>query len=205
MRHEIKGRRCLDHSTPVHLCEWQTPEQLFARANIGGLNREQFFCSREAKRMREAWILGRIGMLLPVLRVRLSPDDAPDGFFEIANFGTFPVEVTELLQKGRRRGVEDYSSLEVVHQNHDELTAAIDGNAAWLGELINKKLDREHNYPPKTVLLIYHNTSLYNFDAERVCSELESASRVRGKNIVGSLILFDGRVYGQSILERLLL
>jgi hypothetical protein len=131
-----------------------------------------------------------VGTLISASRARLSKRDPPDGYLEFKDSGIIPVEVTERLQEGRRRGDEDHSATKV--QRQDELDAAIDQNSEWLEALIRKKLAGDHNCFPRTVLLVYHNTSLYNFDPTRTRAELEAASQLRGNNIVGSMILYEG-------------
>jgi len=139
-----------------------------------------------------------VGVLLGARGARLSEADPPDGYLDTDDIGITPVEVTERLQEGRRRGNEE--PLAIHHQSDEELSAAIERNRDWLEALILRKLRGAERCPPNTVLLVYLNTSLYNFDPERTRAELEAAAKLRDKNIVGSLILYEGEVYGQSAL-----
>ena len=188
---------------PTSFCQWQTPTELFAKAEATGhaVGVDRFLDANDAKYLREAWVIGRVGTVVSAPRARLSQTDPPDGYLEIKDVGIIPVEVTERLQERRRRGDEDHSATRV--QQERELDAAIDQNSEWLEALIRKKLTGDHNCSPKTVLLVFHNTSLYNFDPARTHAELEAASQLRGKNIVGSMILYEGEVYGRSTLARL--
>jgi hypothetical protein len=65
------------------------------------------------------------------------------------------------------------------------------------------KLANDERYPPNTVLAIYHNAGLWNFEPEKISNELEVASRLRRNNIIGSIILFDGTLYGQDTIAKL--
>jgi hypothetical protein len=185
-------------------CGWQTPDVLFAKADEAGnaIGRERFLHGNATKHLREAWVIGRIGTLLGATRARLSRTDPPDGYLELSDIGVIPVEVTECLQEGRRRGDEDHSAM-LVHHHQDELDAAIEYNKDWVEALIRKKLAKDARCPPNTVLLVYHNTSLFNFNPEKTRVELEAASQLRGTNIVGSMILYEGEVYGRGTLARI--
>lgn len=188
-------------SPPAEFAAWQTPADLYAKAGAAAdAIGDRFLNGNDTKYLREAWVVGRVGVLLNAPRARLSPTDPPDGYLDVEDIGVVPVEVTERLQEGRRRGDEDHSATRV--QEQEELDAAIDFNKEWVEALIRKKLAGDHNCPPKTVLLVYHNTSLYNFDSQRTREELEAASQLRGRNIVGSLILYEGNIYGRGTLAK---
>jgi hypothetical protein len=118
-----------------------------------------------------------------------------------------PVEVTVLLDPDRRWG-DEFKPGGRAHQrvrqvSQDEIDRAIDENIEWLGKRIGAKIAKDHRYPVNTVLLLYHNARLWNFEPERTTAELEAASRLRGNNIIGSVILFDGDLYGQDTMARL--
>jgi len=187
---------------PECFCEWQTPDALFAEADDARRTMcDKRFYGNATKHLREAWVIGSIGTLLGAARARLSETDPPDGYLDLSDVGVVPVEVTERLQEGRRRGDEDHSALRHVDQH--ELDAAIEHNQDWVEGLIGQKLAKDVRYPSNTVLLVYHNTDLYNWDPEKTRAELEAASQLRGTNIVGSIILYAGTLYGRSTLSRI--
>ena len=136
-----------------------------------------------------------------VRNARWTDDDRPDGYLDFEYRPPIPIEITELVQKGRRRGDEDATA--TVVQSQTEPEAAVECNRAWLEERIRSKLAKDDLYPRGTMLLIYHNSSLYNFDSERARIELEDASIMSGENIVGSMILKGEEVYGRRTIERI--
>ena len=89
------------------LFESRTPEELLCRVDA---EKDKlgwgFVISREAKGLREAWVLGSVARLLGASNCRLAQSDPPDGYLGFANRPPIPVEVTELIHAGRRRGTE---------------------------------------------------------------------------------------------------
>ena len=184
------------------LQRWQTPHDLLAQteaafAKLG----EAAIKNRQGKAAREAYILARVGILLNADLARLECHDPPDGLLSFSNIGQVPIEITELLQEGRQRGNENDSDLRIQHQ--DELDAAVNNNERWLSERIDAKLRDAAKYPQGTILVVYHNTSLYNFDSKRTTAELERASQNAGGNIVAVLIFYEGRLYGKDAMRML--
>ena len=181
---------------------WQSPSQLYAQADaaIDSINLAQLD-SNPAKPFKESWVIGRAGSILGAKRARWTDEDQPDGYLDFGSSGPIPIEVTEQLHEGRRRGDEDATATMIQYQV--ELDAAIECNRTWLEGRVTAKLAKDHLYPRGTVLLIYHNSSLYNFDPERTRSELEDVSMLSRGNIVGSLILKGEEVYGRRTIERI--
>jgi hypothetical protein len=193
-----------DHDKPEWLLEWQEPQRLLEIANEARqLTDAEFLVSRNAKVFREAWVIGKVGSIAGVHRARMSDQERPDGFFKLRNGREIPVEVTELLQEGRRRGDESFSGIR--HQLHKELTDAVDYNGAWIEAAVTKKLNKDASYPSGTMLLIYHNTSLYDWDSARqqINNEFERAASRKGVNIIGSIISYNGRLYGEAAIRSL--
>ena len=145
-------------------------------------------------------------MLIGATSCRLTDTDPPDGVIQVS--GTdIPVEVTTLLDPDRRWG-DEFRPGGVAHADMQELTHAdierpIAQSAKWLDDRIQEKIAIDHRYPPGTVLAIYHNADLWNFHPERTKAELENAAQLRGKNIIGCLVLFDGAVYGEATLLKI--
>ena len=187
------------------LFEWREPQELLqlVEAERLRLDADKFLKSRVAKVLREAWVVGKIGSLLEVSSAMMSDNDPPDAFFMLHSGRRVPVEVTELLQGGRRRGHEDFGDIR--HQSDAELTAALNHNDDWLEVAVTKKLKKDTTYLPETVILIYHNTALYDWGSahKKILSEFELAARRKGVNITGSIILFDGKLYGEATIRSL--
>ena len=182
--------------------KWQTPTDLLAKVEEAGLTMGWEFVrgGDKSKYLREAWVLARGAALLGGSHVRLSQIDPPDGYLMIDN-KVVAIEVTELIQKGRRRGDEACEPVRLISEV--EINKSIEQNEQWLKALIAKKLKSDARQEPNTILLVYHNTSLFSFDAEKTRAELEAAALLRATNIVGSIILYEGQIYGRKTLDRL--
>jgi hypothetical protein len=193
----------------VDFARWETPDAFFCRSDAMRLDAgsEKFFTDRELRHLQEAWTLGKLAGLMGADLVRLADVDPPDGFMQYRR-RTVPVEVTELLDEERRRA-DEYKPGRVrsrlQHVSEAEIERAANMSIVWLEKRIRAKLAKDERYPPNTVLAIYHNTGLWNFESERerITTELETASRWRGTNIIGSVILFDGALYGQETVAKL--
>jgi hypothetical protein len=186
---------------------WAEPTSFYERADAARLDvGDRFFLDREVRHLQEAWVLGKAAMLIGADLVRLAGSDPPDGFVKLAD-KTIPMEVTELLDEGRRRTDEfkpgGMAHIPIQHVPQVEMDRAAEQNVVWLETRIGAKLAKDNGYPANTVLLIYHNTGLWNFDPERTRAELEAASRLRGRNIIGSIILFGGVAYGKDTISSL--
>jgi hypothetical protein len=182
-------------------------QSFFRRSDAArlGAGSQKFFMDRKLRHLQEAWTLGKLGKLIGADLVRLADADPPDGFMQCLR-KTVPVEVTELLDEERRRA-DEYKQGEarsrLQHVSEAEIERAANKNIAWLEGRIRAKLAKDERYPPNTVLAIYHNAGLWNFEPDRVTTELETASQLKGKNIIGSIILFNGALYGQQTVAKL--
>ena len=194
-------------ATRYGLYDWLTPDDFKCRSDdaLASLTKIDTHVGKPCK---EAWVLARIAILLNAISVRLEKSHHPDGWLRLDVDREVPVEVTELLQEGRKRGVED-EELDV-YQEQAELNSAIENNEVWLKQALGKKRDKSKNYKTGTILIIYHNTSLYSLDAERnsldaerTASELEQAASYRCTNISGVLILYHGHLYGTQTIAAL--
>lgn len=193
--------------TRTDLAKWESPLTLFERAELARLQTGKLFCvTRNTGHVREAWVLAKIGTLLGASSCRLEDADPPDGFMRMGS-RIVPVEVTVLLAPERRWGDEfkpgGRAHHKIRHVSEAEIDRAIDLNVKWLEGRIGAKIAKDDRYPPGTVLALYHNAGLWNFDPERTMDELEAASRLRSRNIIGSIILFDGALYGQDTMAKL--
>ena len=184
---------------------WDTPESFFGRSDAARLSAgKQFFVDRTLRHLQEAWTLGHLGRLIGADLVRLADADPPDGFMQYLG-KTIPVEVTELLDEDRRR-TEEYKSggsAPLQHVSEAEIERAEKMNVVWLERRIRAKLAKDERYPPNTILAVYHNAGLWNSEPERITTELEAASRLQGKNIIGCIILFNDALYGQETVAKL--
>ena len=189
------------NEAPPKYCQWQTPQQLLDRteADIRDIGNHAFLTQNKTKHLREAWIIGEVGKRLSTPSIRLAQDDPPDGYILLPSRSKVPIEITELLQKGRRRGDEDCNYPKPIPGC--EIKKATEDNLKWLEERIQAKLSKDDQYPCGTVLVVYHNTSLFNFDPGLTQNELEEASRLSGTNIIGSLIYYGDQIYGKDLLK----
>lgn len=64
--------------------------------------------------------------------------------------------------------------------------------------MIKKKIEKDYRYPPGTVLLVYHNASLFSFNKANIARDLLAAADLRGANIVGSIILYNDTLHGNQ-------
>ena len=167
------------------------------------LGDDTFLNSRRSKMLREAWVVGMVGRLVGVPLVKMVEDHQPDALCKLSNGCEVPVEVTELLQEGRRRGDEELAC--VRRQYHGKLQSAVNLNEVWIKRLLHKKFKKDKNYPNGTVIFMYHNTSLYCWPSrrEKIECEIEVAARRKSSNISGSVILFHDKVYGQDSIKQL--
>jgi hypothetical protein len=189
------------------LATWAAPRMLFAEVDAARISIGDRFCvGARTSHLREAWTIGKTCMLIDADACCLTEKDPPDGWMRLGG-REVPVEVTTLLAPDRRWGDELKSPSKNVpqHISQAEMDFVAENNLSWLTEVIQSKIKQAHKYPAGTVLLVYHNSGLWNWDSalDRIRGEIETASTISGANIVGSLILFSGSVYGQSTLERL--
>lgn len=180
---------------------WHTPTELLAYANqkMSGLSDADLW-GRKGKPFLENWILATSGQLLDASAVRMG-EDPPDGYLMLRH-KEVPIELTELVRKGSRRGSEDHT-ITCEHISQEEISTVENNHAEWLSERINAKLAEDANYPAGTVLIVYHNPGLWGFDPQRIENELENCADCHAKNIAGVLILRGSKLFGVNTLKKL--
>lgn len=153
------------NDTLVVLGTWYTPAETLeifdSQTDVG---KASVVVSRKSKRLREAWILAQICKLLGVKRLGLSLTEQFDGYYEFQGKTRY-VEITELLDKGRRRG-DEYASGSMVGSlpiNTEDIRARI--LDVVRGKSKRSKLRFESG---KVVdLIVYQNLNIYrNVTAE---------------------------------------
>jgi len=167
---------------------WDTPENFFGRADGARLVAgKQFFLDRKLRHLQEAWTLGKLGRLIGADLVKLADVDPADGFMQYVRM-TIPVEVTELLDEYRRRTDEfkpgESANLRVRHVSEAEIERAADKNVEWLEARIGAKVAKDERYPPNTVLVVYHNAGLWNFEPEQIPADLRKAAGISASGTV---------------------
>ena len=108
--------------------------------------------------MLEAWLAGRIAVLLSASAVRLHPQERPD--FEL-RFGeeVRQYELTEADILGRRRGDESFEP-GIQDDPVEDWRIRFEAIAPSLKDRIEKKI-RNKNYDAKTSLVVYVNLGCY--------------------------------------------
>jgi len=179
------------------LYQWNEANVLLKMVEVAAeqITQEKFLSERQYKIYREAWVAAKIGLLIGSCELKMVGNDPPDAYLKRGPGREIPLEITELLQSGRRRGNEKKEG--TVEIPGAQLAAAEEQNSIWLENRIHAKFSKDLKYPNGTVLVVYHNTDLFPFDPQRVSSELEAAATLASTNIMGSVIFYNGRIYGK--------
>jgi hypothetical protein len=152
----------------------------------------------------EALSLASYAKIEKVPRVRLNRHDPPDAYV-FKQGTTIPVEITEVLEPGRERGLEyrwgdndtgiRWDTLDKRGFGSEDLVKRAGEIAAALEERIVNKASK--TYPPNTLLLIDLNMSILGFRRdevrEKICSVL--ASDFGFSEIV---VLWNGMIFKRS-------
>jgi hypothetical protein len=125
-----------------------------------------FVTHREAKQLREVWVLAKCAGQMNIPQIRLSAEDPPDGYIKREGHAV-PAEVLEIIEPGRKRNLEfgpDARRLSMdPHENWIRRAKAIPG-ALMLG-IKNKK---SKSYPPSTELFVYLNIGEYGIEQAEI-------------------------------------
>lgn len=191
--------------------EWQTPVEFFnsADAIADDLGAERFFNQAGLSWLREAWTVGRFGILTGAKRCKLSKNDPPDAQIEIGS-KNFYVEVTEALDPERQRGKE-YKQRQFNGMIGQPL---MDRHAEqfhlWVESAVEKKILKSEFFPVDTIILIHLSGHIWFLhDNDKISFEEQVHNRVFSKNynfpnnIIGLVVLKGDRVYVQpGLLEK---
>jgi hypothetical protein len=93
--------------------DWRSPNEALDQLDLimstirsdHSFQRSAFVTHREAKQLREIWVLAKCAGLMKIPRIKLSVEDPPDGYFCREN-EVVPAEVLEVLEPGRKRNLE---------------------------------------------------------------------------------------------------
>lgn len=121
---------------------------------------------RDAKQLREAWVLAKCAGPMDISRIRLSPQDPPDGHIDRGGVQVH-AEVLEILEPGRKRNLEfapDAPNITMDPvENWVRRANAIPGA---LAEGIDKK--KAKCYPSCTELFVYLNIGEYGIRQKEI-------------------------------------
>jgi hypothetical protein len=125
-----------------------------------------FVTHRDAKPLREIWVLAKCAGLMNIPKIKLSVEDPPDGYISRGE-DAVPAEVLEILEPGRKRNVEfgpdaPEISMDPV-ENWVRRANAIPGA---LKEGIQKKKGK--TYPHSTELFVYLNIGEYGIRQKEI-------------------------------------
>jgi hypothetical protein len=128
--------------------------------------RSAFVTHREAKGLREMWVLAKCADLMGVSEIKLNAEDPPDGYGKREG-EEFPAEVLEVIEPGRKRNLEFGPNSPGISMDPGEnwvrRANAIPG--ALEAEIGKKKTKA---YPQKTELFVYLNIDEYGIRQEEI-------------------------------------
>ena len=146
---------------------WRSPTEALAELNrisreirsIHSFQSGAFVTHREAKHLREIWVLAKCAGPMEISRIKLSKKDPPDGYIG-RGCEAVPAEVLEVLEPGRKRNLEFGPDAPTISMDPGEnwirRANAIPG--ALAGGIQKKKAKL---YPPSTELFVYLNIGEY--------------------------------------------
>ncbi|MGJ4952121.1 hypothetical protein [Bradyrhizobium sp. HKCCYLS20291] len=160
---------------------WRSPFEVLSELNsiqksidlsFAGF-RDAFVTHREAKQLREIWVLAKCSALMEIPQLKLSVEDPPDGYVKRDN-RVVPAEVLEVLEPGRKRGLEYGPDVPATRMDpaKDWIRRA-DAIPGALAEGISRK--REKQYPLATELFVYLNIGEYGIRQEEIEQSIRSA------------------------------
>jgi len=137
--------------------EWRSPVDFESRRREirRAVDASFQFNRGEAKWLLEAWLISKFGRLKNLPKVKLNRSDPPDAFVQIGDSST-PIEITEILEPGRLRGLEYRPGAPEVEEDPvEDWVRRADQIPSALLSGIRKKTAKA--YPPNTQLLVYLN------------------------------------------------
>lgn len=138
------------------------------------VDKETHFNRGEAKWFLEAWQLKEYALIVEASSARLNRHDPPDGYVQIGD-RTIGIELTEVLEPSRKRGLEfrpgvpawQFDPVERWVERANIIRPA-------LLDRIQAKQSRRIPYPPGTELFIYLNISEYGIRQHEVEREIRN-------------------------------
>ena len=132
----------------------------------GMIGANLLFNRGEAKWLLEAWILKKFARFVDASQIRLNRPDPPDGY-AIFESSTVPMEMTEVLEPGRKRGLEYRKSKpELEFDPGEDWLRRAESIPEALRQRISAKLSGR--YSAETELVVYLNIGEYGIRQRQV-------------------------------------
>jgi len=179
--------------------EPRTPINVFERARALGdqIGAKRFFREPGLSWLREAWTIGRFGMICEADAVLLSTKDPPDAHLWKSQ-RKFSVEITEALRPGRRRAEEFKTPRSgVVDIPQEDLPTSAEELDHWLVTAIEHKIPRLKE-GVEIDLLFVHLSAWSFFVKEREVELMmrDVVHRYRREKNLDVCILYNNRAAG---------
>jgi hypothetical protein len=154
--------------------DWRSPNEALDQLDLimstirsdHSFQRSAFVTHREAKQLREIWVLAKCAGLMKIPRIKLSVEDPPDGYFCREN-EVVPAEVLEVLEPGRKRNLEFRPNApEIAMDPVENWVRRANAIPGALEEGIRKK--KAKTYPASTELFIYLNIGEYGIRQKEI-------------------------------------
>lgn len=128
--------------------------------------RSAFVTHREAKQLREVWVLAKCSGPMDISRIRLSQQDPPDGYIDRGG-EPIPAEVLEVLEPRRKRNLEYGPGAPTLSMDPVEnWVRRANSIPEALANGIQKK--KAKPYPPSTELFVYLNIGEYGIRQKEI-------------------------------------
>jgi hypothetical protein len=135
------------------------------RANFP-LQRSAFVTHREAKGLREIWVLAKCADLISISEIKLNAEDPPDGYVKRQG-EEFPAEVLEIIEPGRKRNLEfGPNAPEISMDPGENWVRRANAIPGALEAGIGKK--KTKTYPQTTELFVYLNIYEYGIRQKEI-------------------------------------
>lgn len=154
--------------------KWRSPTEAIEELNLINriiqsdypLQSSAFVTRREAKQLREVWVLAKCANSMSIPEIKLSIEDPPDGYIRRRG-DAVPAEVLEIMEPGRKRNLEFAPDAPQISMDPGEnwvrRANAIPGA---LAEGIQKK--KSKIYPQSTELFVYLNIGEYGIRQKEI-------------------------------------
>ena len=154
------------------------------------------FNRTDAKWLLEAWLVSQYARILGATQVQLNRIDPPDAFVVVENM-VIPIEMTEVIEPGRKRGLEYRPEAPTVQMDPvEKWVERADKIPAALREGIERKLAKK--YPVGTRLLVYLNIGEWGIRQQAIESEINSLLTIFSDGFSGIDVLWKRKLFGSD-------
>lgn len=154
------------------------------------------FTRREAKWLLEAYLLLKFAKLKHLKRIRLNRNDPPDAYYA-DHHRVVPIEITEVLEPGRRRGNEYPDDEPRVEDDPVEDWFKRAGSIPGaLSDGLNKK--KRKKYAAETELLIYLNISEWGIEQTAIEHQIRYTLSLSTEPFSKIHILWKGKLFSSD-------